>query len=124
MSTWSLVSGARHGEYANQSPDRQGGVATAGQQMRVPQPLPNGRGSDRGPSRSDLAALCPQCTLKSQDSDGAMRRAAVDGPVPGTRRWSASSAEDLDRPGFRPALQLRFQAGTRSEEHTSELQSL
>src|ERR1035441_606197 len=92
------------------------------------QPLPNGRGSDGRPQ----VVRCydpsyPRCTLKSQDSDGAMRKAAVDGPVPGARRLSASSAEDLDRPGLRPALQLRFQTSTRdtrSEEHTSELQSL
>src|ERR1022692_637013 len=55
----------------------------------------------------------PQCTLNQLDPDGAMRKAAVDGPVPGALGLSGGSAEDPDRPGFRPALQLRFQTSTR-----------
>jgi hypothetical protein len=49
-----------------------------------------------------------------QAQNGTVRQAAVDGSAPGIRRLSGGSAGNFDRPGLRPALQLRFQTSARN----------
>src|SRR3546814_2287650 len=57
-------------------------------------------------------------------SDGFAGCAVVPGLRPRSRRWVRAASEDMDARGGRSAWRCRSGGASRSEEHTSELQSL